>query len=224
MNRPDKRNALSTGLKQALMAHFQAAEADDGMAVVVLRGNGRTFCAGADIRPDPSKDDRKGDGLKTFAHHLWTLGFHFTPWELTKPVVASVQGHAMGAGCELAMMCDLTIAADSAVFGEPEIRFASVGSALVMPRIVGHKRARELLYLGDTIPAARAEESIVAQSGPGNLGFSLYTLRTHDIEGLHGRVSASEATDVSEVLSDEFGQPAFSFAAPDRYVWTVMAA
>jgi hypothetical protein len=74
------------------------------------------------------------------------------------------------------------------------------------------------------VPAARAEESIVAQSGPGNLGFSLYTLRTHDIEGLHGRVSASEATDVSEVLSDEFGQPAFSFAAPDRYVWTVMAA
>lgn len=158
MNRPDKRNALSTALKQALIERFRAAEADKDIAVVVLRGNGKTFCAGADISPDPTKAERKGDGLKTFAHHLWTLDFHCVPWSLNKPVIASVQGHAMGAGCELAMMCDLTIAADTAVFGEPEIRFASVGSALIMPWIVGHKRARELLYTGDTISAARAEQ------------------------------------------------------------------
>ncbi len=157
MNRPDKRNALSTALKQALIERFKAAEADKDVAVVVLRGNGKTFCAGADISPDPTKEERKGDGLKTFAHHLWTLDFHRVPWSLNKPVIASVQGHAMGAGCELAMMCDLTIAADTAVFGEPEIRFASVGSALVMPWIIGHKRARELLYLGDTITAEKAE-------------------------------------------------------------------
>ncbi len=157
MNRPDKRNALSTPLKAALIEAFRRAEADDDVAVVVLGGKGKTFCAGADIGPDPSKEARKGDGLKTYAHHLWTLDFHFVPWGLTKPVIASVQGHAMGAGCELAMMCDLTIAADTAVFGEPEIRFASVGSALVMPWIIGHKRARELLYLGDTITAEKAE-------------------------------------------------------------------
>ena len=89
MNRPDKRNALSTGLKQALMDRFRTAEADDDVAVVVLCGNGRTFCAGADISPDPTKEDRKGDGLKTHAHHLWTLGFHLTPWELRKPVIAT---------------------------------------------------------------------------------------------------------------------------------------
>ena len=158
MNRPDKRNAFSTPLKLGLIEAFRRAEADDEVAVVVLGGTGKTFCAGADIGHDPSREARKGDGLKTYNHHLWTLDFHLTPWGLAKPVIASVQGHAMGAGCELAMMCDLTIAADSAVFGEPEIRFASVGSALVMPWIVGHKRARELLYLGDTIPAARAEE------------------------------------------------------------------
>ncbi len=74
------------------------------------------------------------------------------------------------------------------------------------------------------VPAARPEEDIVARSGPGNLGFSLYTLRTHDIEGLHGRVAASNATSVTDILEDEFGQPAFSFAAPDKYVWTVLAA
>ena len=79
-----------------------------------------------------------------------------TPWSLKKPVIASVQGHCLGGGCELAMFCDLTIAADDAVFGEPEILFSHLGPALPMPAIIGHKRARELLYSGDTIDAKTA--------------------------------------------------------------------
>jgi enoyl-CoA hydratase/carnithine racemase len=158
MNRPDKRNALSVQLKDKLVELMRRAEADDNVAVIVLRGKGRTFCAGADISPSPDKNTRKGDALKTHAHHRKTLAFHLTPWELAKPVIASVQGHAMGAGCEFAMMCDMTIAADTAIFGEPEIRFASIGSAVIMPWIIGPKRARQLLYLGDTISAARAEQ------------------------------------------------------------------
>jgi enoyl-CoA hydratase len=67
-----------------------------------------------------------------------------------------VQGHCLGGGCELAMLCDLTIAADDAMFGEPEIRFSNVGPALIMPFVIGLKRARELLYLGDTIDAQTA--------------------------------------------------------------------
>jgi enoyl-CoA hydratase/carnithine racemase len=81
-----------------------------------------------------------------------------TPWEMKKPVIASVQGHCLGGGCELVMMCDLTIAADDALFGEPEIRFSNVGPALVMPFIIGLKRARELLFLGDPIDAKTARE------------------------------------------------------------------
>jgi enoyl-CoA hydratase/carnithine racemase len=81
-----------------------------------------------------------------------------TPWTLKKPVIASVRGHALGGGCELAMFCDLTIAADDAVFGEPEILFSQVGPAALMPFIVGHKRARELIYFGDKIDAGRAHE------------------------------------------------------------------
>lgn len=158
MNRPDKRNALSVALKEKLVELFRKAEEDDDIAVVVLRGNGRTFCAGADISPNPAKKEYKGDALKTHAHHAKTLKFHMTPWELKKPVIASIQGHAMGAGCEFAMMCDISIAADTAVLGEPEIRFASIGSAVIMPWIIGHKRARQLLYLGDTITAERAEQ------------------------------------------------------------------
>ena len=81
-----------------------------------------------------------------------------TPWTLKKPVIASVQGHALGGGCELAMFCDLTIAADDALFGEPEVLFSQVGPAVLMPFIVGHKRARELIYFGDKIDAKRAHE------------------------------------------------------------------
>ena len=75
---------------------------------------------------------------------------------MKKPVIASVQGHVLGGGCELVMLCDLTIAADNATFGEPEVRFSAVGPAIVMPMIIGYKRARELLYFGDQIDAQTA--------------------------------------------------------------------
>src|SRR5204863_1743708 len=68
----------------------------------------------------------------------------------------SVQGHCLGGSCELVMMCDITIAADDALFGEPEIRFSNVGPAMIMPFIIGFKRAREILYMGDPIDAPTA--------------------------------------------------------------------
>jgi enoyl-CoA hydratase len=75
---------------------------------------------------------------------------------MRKPVIASVQGHAVGGGCELAMFCDLTIAAANAMFGEPEVRFSNTGPGIVMPWIIGYKRARELLYFGNMIDAETA--------------------------------------------------------------------
>ena len=77
---------------------------------------------------------------------------------MKKPVIASVQGHALGGGCELTMFCDVTIAADNAIFGEPEIHFSNVGPAIVMPWMIGFKKARELLYFGDMIDAQIALE------------------------------------------------------------------
>src|SRR3954451_12212396 len=68
------------------------------------------------------------------------------PWDMKKPVIAAVQGHALGGGCELALFCDLAIAAEDALFGEPEIRFSNAGPAIVMPLMVGCKKACELLY------------------------------------------------------------------------------
>jgi enoyl-CoA hydratase/carnithine racemase len=156
LNRPDKLNAISADLKRTLVERFHEADRDAATSVVVLRAEGRSFCAGYDISPNPARDARKGNTLAWHASLTDDVALEMTPWDMTKPVIASVQGHCLGGGCELAMLCDLTIAADDAVFGEPEIRFSNVGPALVMPFVIGLKRARELLYLGDTIDAQTA--------------------------------------------------------------------
>jgi enoyl-CoA hydratase len=158
LNRPQKLNAISRELCDQLVEAFGRADADPATSVVLLRAEGRSFCAGYDIGPkdDPSADDWRSDATKTFRHLAPQLEFEMLPWYMKKPVIAAVQGHAMGGGCELTMLCDLTIAADNAQFGEPEVRFSSVGPAIVMPWIIGYKKARELLYFGDTIDAETA--------------------------------------------------------------------
>lgn len=157
LNRPDKLNAISRELQYALTEAFAMAEADRATSVVLLRANGRSFCAGYDIgAKEPGADDWRTDPTKAHAHLHPQLEFEMTPWLMRKPVIASVQGHVLGGGCELVMLCDLTIAADNATFGEPEVRFSAVGPAIVMPMIIGYKRARELLYFGDQIDAQTA--------------------------------------------------------------------
>jgi enoyl-CoA hydratase/carnithine racemase len=156
LNRPDKLNAISGELKRALVERFHQADQDPATAVVVLRAEGRSFCSGYDIGPNPARDARRGNTLAWHESLTDDVALEMTPWDMRKPVIAAVQGHCLGGGCELAMLCDLTIAADDAVFGEPEIRFSNVGPALVMPFVIGLKRARELLYLGDTIDARTA--------------------------------------------------------------------
>src|SRR6201986_4913436 len=154
LNRPDKLNAISAELQKALTEAFVRADADSATSVVLLRAEGRSFCAGYDIgAKGPVADEWRTDPTKAHAHLQPQLEFEMMPWLMTKPVIASVQGHVLGGGCELVMLCDLTIAADNATFGEPEVRFSAVGPAIVMPLIVGHKKARELLYFGDQIDA-----------------------------------------------------------------------
>jgi enoyl-CoA hydratase len=157
LNRPHKLNAIDAELQRELTAAFARADADKATSVVLLRAAGRSFCAGYDIsKKEPGADDWRRDALAAYAHLAPQLDFEMIPWNMKKPVVAAVQGHVRGGGCELVMLCDLTIAADDATFAEPEVRFSSVGPALVMPMIIGYKKARELLYLGDAIDARTA--------------------------------------------------------------------
>src|SRR5438094_1097655 len=158
LNRPEKLNAISPELMRQLLDAFARADDETSTSVVLLRAEGRSFCAGYDIgrKPDPGEADWRDDPIKAHKHLAPQLAFEMTPWNMKKPVIAAVQGHVMGGGCELVRLCDLTIAADNASFGEPEIRFSSVGPAIVMPAIIGYKKARELLYFGDAIDAATA--------------------------------------------------------------------
>jgi enoyl-CoA hydratase/carnithine racemase len=157
LNRPHKLNALTMEMRLALEATLKRADADEATSVIVLRAEGRSFCVGFDVGGGHARPWQH-DALKYHERLSISARALMTPWMLKKPVIAAVQGHALGGGCELALFCDLTIAADDAVFGEPEILFSQVGPALIMPFIVGHKRARELIYLGETIDAARAEQ------------------------------------------------------------------
>jgi enoyl-CoA hydratase/carnithine racemase len=158
LNRPDKLNALSMDLRLAVQRVLREADADTSTSVIVLRGAGRSFCVGFDVGGGHGVQPWRHDALKY--HERLSTSFHclMTPWTLRKPVIASVQGHVLGGGCEMAMFCDLTIAAEGTLFGEPEILFSQVGPAVLMPFIIGHKRARELIYFGDKIDARQALE------------------------------------------------------------------
>jgi len=156
LNRPEKLNAISPELMRQLLDAFARADDETVTSVVLLRAEGRSFCAGYDIGAGPANPEWRSDPIKAHKHLAPQLVFEMTPWNMTKPVIAAVQGHVMGGGCELVMLCDLTIAADNASFAEPEVRFSSVGPAIVMPAIIGYKKARELLYFGDAIDAETA--------------------------------------------------------------------
>jgi enoyl-CoA hydratase len=159
LNRPNKLNALSMELRLEMERVLRTADDEANTSVIVLRAEGRSFCVGFDVGADgydPGKVPWRYDALKLHQRLGVSVRTLMTPWTLRKPVIASVQGHALGGGCELAMFCDLTVAADDALFGEPEVLFSQVGPAVLMPFIVGHKCARELIYFGDRIDAKRA--------------------------------------------------------------------
>ncbi len=159
LNRPDKLNAINHDLLVRAVELFDEADADPESRVVVVRGAGRAFSAGYDIAAELEGDQSwREDPLiwRDYLHQC--LEFEMRPMDIRKPVIASVRGYALGGACELTMFCDLTICADDAKFGEPEIRFSNAGPAMIMPFVIGHKRAREMLYMGDMIDAATALE------------------------------------------------------------------
>src|SRR5215471_6185911 len=145
LNRPEKLNAISPELQQQLTEALVRADADPQTSVVLLRAEGRSFCAGYDISArDPGADDWRSDATKAHEHLRPQLEFEMLPWTMKKPVIASVQGHVMGGGCELVMLCDLTIAADSTTIEGPEARCSKAGWAIIRRMNVGYKRARRM--------------------------------------------------------------------------------
>ncbi len=155
LNRPDKLNALSAELVSALSAAIDAAAADPEVRVIALAGAGRAFCAGYDLTEEAGGEIHGPVAWRDLlaADVRVTMQLLDCP----KPVIAQVHGYALAGGLELAMACDLVVAAEGTKLGEPEIRYGSAPVALLMPYLVGQKKTRELLLTGDLVDAVEAE-------------------------------------------------------------------
>jgi enoyl-CoA hydratase len=156
LNRPKALNALNAALIADLGHALDAFEADDDIGAIVLTGSERAFAAGADIKEMASKSY-----MDVYLQDFITKG-----WErittCRKPIIAAVAGHALGGGCEIAMMCDFILAADNAKFGQPEINLGTMpgaGGTQRLARYVGKSKAMEMCLTGRTMDAAEAERS-----------------------------------------------------------------
>src|SRR5690554_5768603 len=154
-NRPHRLNAVTEQLYGELNDALHRAEEDRDVRVILLTGQGRAFCVGADLKEHKagrSAFDRRQylQGQQTVCKRLMTL---------PKPVVAGVNGYALGAGAEMALACDFIVMADSAQIGLPEVsigNFLGGGVTWLLPRLVGLAKARELVFLGERLDGAEA--------------------------------------------------------------------
>ncbi|ABS68537.1 enoyl-CoA hydratase [Xanthobacter versatilis] len=155
LNRPQALNALNGQLIGELNAALDAFEQDRGIGCVVLTGSEKAFAAGADIKE-----------MQVFSYPATYLDDFITSWErlsrTRKPVIAAVAGFALGGGCELAMMCDFILAADTAKFGQPEIKLGvmpGAGGTQRLTRFVGKSKAMEMCLTGRLMDAVEAERA-----------------------------------------------------------------
>jgi enoyl-CoA hydratase len=156
LNRPKALNALNDQLMDQLGAGLLAFEANDDIGCIVITGSEKAFAAGADI--GAMKDWSYMDVYKTeYITRNWE-----TIRRIRKPVIAAVAGYALGGGCELAMMCDFILAADTAKFGQPEIKLGVIpgsGGTQRLPRAVGKSKAMEMVLTGRMMDAVEAERA-----------------------------------------------------------------
>ena len=164
LNRPKALNALSDSLAEELAEALRGFDSDPATSVIVIAGSEKAFAAGADIGAMVEWDYQKVYGDDYITKHFEQVR------HTRKPVIAAVAGYALGGGCELAMMCDLIIAADTAKFGQPEITIGTMpglGGTQRLPRAVGKAKAMELCLTGRMMDAAEAERSgLVARVVP----------------------------------------------------------
>ncbi|THD74416.1 MAG: enoyl-CoA hydratase [Phenylobacterium sp.] len=156
LNRPQALNALNSLLLSELAAALDQAEADEAIHCVVLTGSDRAFAAGADIKEMSDKTY-----AEMFAQDFFTKGARRIE-QFRKPIIAAVAGYALGGGCELAMLCDFILAADTAKFGQPEINLGvmpGIGGTQRLTRFVGKSKAMEMVLTARMMDAAEAERA-----------------------------------------------------------------
>jgi enoyl-CoA hydratase len=187
LNRPEKLNALSMRLQRELNTALWEADNDTDIHVIIIRGNGRAFCAGYDLTPmqspRPASESQPGAsdksetyanvyrGMSTHADDVWQLERQqrerMAIWDMHKPVIAQIHGYCLAGGTDLALMCDLVIAADDAVIGYPPVRAMGSPPAHMWTYLVGPQWAKYFLLTGDSVTGAQAAEiGLVLKSVP----------------------------------------------------------
>ena len=155
LNRPNALNALNAAVGIDLRKAAETLKEDDEVNVVIVTGEGRAFAAGADIKELKDADPREArDWARALFDSFEMLG------KMPKPVIAAVNGLALGGGCELALACDFIVASDKARFGVPEIKigvFPGAGGMYRLARAIGMRRAKEMVFVGDPIDAETAQ-------------------------------------------------------------------
>jgi 2-(1,2-epoxy-1,2-dihydrophenyl)acetyl-CoA isomerase len=157
LNRPEARNALDLAMREELEAALRSLDADAGVRVLVVRGAGEHFCAGGDVKFMQAKPMTAAEGeqrVEAMNRAILALARFRTP------TIAMVDGYAVGAGCNLALACDLVVASDRARFGEVFARLGLVpdgGGTWLLPRRVGLARAKELVFTAEMVQATEAE-------------------------------------------------------------------
>lgn len=164
LNRPEALNAISPGLEQELHAALDAADADQEIRAIIVTGAGRAFSAGYDMAPSPERPrsslDPTGMAIGEYLQWWWhndtkSVQKLMHLWNISKPIIAAVNGWAMGGGFWYAMACDLTIASEQAVFAQPEVRHIS-NTTFLFAALAGWKAAHRYALTGDHIDAQEA--------------------------------------------------------------------
>ncbi len=154
--REDSLNALNNSLRTEILEHLEAIDRDPEARVTILKGAGRAFSAGYDLKADSSQGRpfHTADGIGSWARHAVEGCFRI--WDLAKPVIAQVHGYCLAGGTELAQSCDLIYVADDATIGYPVVRNISPPDNQFFPWMVGMRRAMELMLTGDSMTGKEA--------------------------------------------------------------------
>lgn len=158
LNRPEKMNALSRELMAELRQVLEMIESDPNVRVIIITGAGKAFSAGFDLElmeGEPDIWERPTDEWRS--QLKYDIETFLMIWDSDKPYIAAVDGYALAGACELVQICDIKIASERAVFGEPEIRFGNGPPLLITPFSVGLAKAKELLLTGEMLSAQEAE-------------------------------------------------------------------
>jgi enoyl-CoA hydratase len=221
LNRPHALNALNTQLISELNRALDAFEANPSIGCIVVTGSEKAFAAGVDIKEMQAKTFVEAYG-SDFVAPFDRIG------HCRKPVIAAVAGYALGGGCELAMSCDIIIAADNAVFGQPEINLGimpGAGGTQRMPRSIGKAKAMDLCLTGRRMYAEEAERSgLVSRVVPAdclqdeamNVADKIANLSQHAVMMIKEAINRGFATSLAEGMRFERGQFYSLFATEDQ--------